>query len=315
MAQNALIIGGAGFLGRAVMKQLLALELGYDVYLFDNESVKPAEEPKGQKEFYHGDACSYDDMRQIIMRVKPRLIIWLAARQGYDPDWANYSHTNVCSGHVLFEIMQEFPAFRPGRIVLASSQAIYGPAVGVKESGEKSPPSVYGLTKLQQETVFHFYGALLGIPIYALRYSIILGPGQSMQSTESGLLRHWYRAWKGGGHPEIYGDGEQVRDFVYVDDAARATALTAVKPLSKKRVFNVGGIAQKIYQMAEIFQEVTGCKKPQVTGREIRPGGEYSLTSSSALIGRELGWEPQVTPKHQIKGFIEFQESMEDSSS
>ena len=301
---DVLIFGGCGFMGRALLKRLA--ELGYNVTLFDNESVKPAEKPYDFREFYHGDVSSFNDLQSIFQIVQPSIIYHFAAKQGYDSDWSNYAENNVQSAYLLFESIRNTQGYRPKRIILASSQAIYMPGMKVRESQIKIPPSVYGLTKLHQEMAFHHFGILLGIPVIALRYSIVLGPGQSLQSSESGLLRNWYHAWKKDKPPEVYGDGEQIRDFVHIDDVTDANVLAMTSRLGKYRSFNVGGFPQKIYQMALSFQQATGCKDPIVLNEELRPGGEYSLTSDSGLISKEWAWKPSKLPPTQIEDFVQF---------
>jgi nucleoside-diphosphate-sugar epimerase len=314
MSQVALLIGGAGFLGRAVMKSIAEQGYDYKYYIFDNESVKPAEPPRGQEEFFHGDACSYEDMRQLFMEIRPSVIIWLAARQGYEADYANYAHVNVCAPYLFFEFMNERKSHRPDRIVLASTQAVYAPGQNLIESANKFPPSVYGITKLQQEMAFHHFSHALSIPMVALRFSIILGAGQSLQSTENGLLRNWYHSWRRREAPKIYGDGNQVRDFVHINDAADALAYAATRKLTGKSVFNVGGVPKKINEMGAIFQKLSRCKEPVITNEQTRPGGEYSLTCSSDSIREEWGWSPTRQPEEQVKDFLSFQKKMEDSS-
>jgi UDP-glucose 4-epimerase len=297
---NILVVGGAGFVGRPLVKELA--NKGLSVSIVDNEFIKPAEAPHGFKTHYKCDVRNLGLLANILKEEEPEVIYWLAAKQGYDDNFALFGSINVGAVYSLFNAL---PSCSVRKIVLASSQAVYSPGSFVTEDHPKNPPSVYGLTKLQQEQAFMHLCSKLGIEFTALRYSIILGGGQSMQSTESGLLRNWVRQWRSDEPPLVYGSGNQSRDFIHIDDVTRANML-ALEYGGPAGVYNVAGFAATVWEMASHFQDETGCSTPIITNKEVRPGGEYTLTSSGEKIFQELSFLPTIKPKEQIWDFIQF---------
>lgn len=303
MSERILILGGAGFIGRPLAKKLSSL--GHEVFIADNLSVKPR--GSDSEDFESADLCdvtSYEDVSLQIKRSRPTVVYYLAAKQGYGPEWGRFGHVNVAAVYTFFEALRPYP-FRP-RIVLTSSQAIYAPGEDVKESDEHAAPSVYGLSKSQQEEAFFELAnqeEFKSTIVISLRPCIVLGPGQSMQSTESGIMRNWIRSWKNVTAPQVYGDGLHMRDFVHVDDIVDAHIKSL--ELQHSAIINLGGFKVTILAMARLFQKLTGCKDPEVLNRDVRPGGEYTLWSNSSLAEELIGWKPTKMPYEQIKDLLE----------
>lgn len=311
--KTVLVVGGLGFVGRALVRALqrekhrIHITTSQQVTAIDDESVKPFErfdawEEKERPIYEKVDVRKPKDIRQVLRRVKPAVIYWLAARQGYDRDWANYAKVNVAASYTFWESFQWNGCHLPEKVVLASSQAVYAPAEAVRETYPAVPPSVYGLTKLQQEQAFFHFANQFGVPLVALRYSIILGGGQSMQSTESGILRNWWRDYKADRPPQVYGAGTHLRDFVSIGDVTRANLAALRYPVSE--IFNIGGPEVTIKEMARIFSEEAGAMAPEVTGKDHRPGGEYSLYSDSSKARELLKWQARDSVRDMIRGFI-----------
>lgn len=304
-----LIVGGLGFVGRALVQGLRAIKIDppKQITVIDNESVEPAETfaswPKKNRPIYHKiDILKIGRFREILRRVKPNIIYWLAAKQGYDNDWINYAKTNVLGAYILWESFQTNGVELPEKIVLASSQAVYRPMEAVRENCFRIPPSIYGLTKLQQEEAFFNFAARTSVSLVSLRYSIILGGGQSLQSTESGILRNWWKDFEAGRRPQVYGNGKQIRDFVSINDVTRANIAALRYP--KSGFFNIGGPSMQVSVMAELFSQEAGAKEPKITNKNFRPGGEYNLYSDCTKASRELKWEPKETVRQMIKNFL-----------
>lgn len=294
---NIAIFGGAGFIGRHLARKLLSL--GHKIVVIDNLCVEPAEPlPKGV-------AFVKANTRDLVIRAAlnhgPEVIYWLQAKQGYKNSWKTYAHENIEPVYNFFRAV-ELNQTRIKKIILASSQAVYEPGLDRDEGSIASPPSVYGMTKLQQEHAFRLFCNIYNIQLIALRYSIVLGAGQSMKSTESGVLRNWYRAYKRGERPKIYGDGKQIRDFVSVSDvtAFNARALN----LEFSRIMNVYGFRTTILGLFKIFRSITKCRNAEILGTDIRPGGEFDMTSTTFYNVRK----PVVGLRRQVKDFVDFWE-------
>lgn len=295
-------IFGVGFIGTATGNRLV--HNGWDVVGFDDGMIERESEvefPVG-----HGDVCNPGHIGDFLRHHRPEVIFWFPARQGYGFDHSDFARVQLLGTYSLFEALDKIPwGDTPKRIVLASSQAIYDPGVNVKEDRNQFPPSVYGWSKHQQEEAFHWFCMTRRyIDCVALRYSIVLGPGQALQSTESGLLRNWYRKWKAGEAPEIYGVGTQLRDFVHVEDVAEANILAATCE-DAPSAFNIGGNSASISDMAKWFMEMTDCVTPVVLGTSQRPGGEYSMVSCSQYAKAVLGWESKHAPAVCMRDFLD----------
>jgi nucleoside-diphosphate-sugar epimerase len=306
---KVIVFGGAGFIGRPLVKRLLDRGLSVDV--IDSLVVRPAEPIDPRARFLRGDVRRRHDvlMNVSLMRLLQSedvdAIYWLTAKQGYSDEWGTFGSVNVASAFMLFEALKTFGGGNVGRIVMASSQAIYSPAEDVREGGRKEPPSVYGFSKWLEEQAFIGLGRMLSIPVVALRYSIVLGPGQSLQSSESGILRNWLRAWKCGEMPEVYGKGKHVRDFVHVDDVTDANLAALDASLIGSLSVNVAGVRASILEVAQVFGRVTGSSRFKAVG-ERRPGGEFSLTSNGDLARERLMWEPRLGLERQVADFVNF---------
>jgi UDP-glucose 4-epimerase len=143
------------------------------------------------------------------------------------------------------------------------------------------------------------------INLVSLRYSIILGGGQSLQSTESGLLRNFYHLWIAGGAPLVYGNGQQERDFIHIEDVTRANLL-ALSEETTIEIYNVAGFKATAHEVALHFHEVTGCAPPVILNKDVRPGGEYTLTSSGRKIEDSWRFSPELGIRQQVEDFISF---------
>jgi nucleoside-diphosphate-sugar epimerase len=307
---RALVVGGAGFIGRPVCRRLLAD--GWDVWVADNLVIQPEEPLPAGIHFHWADVRYYSQITLALEVSRPEIVFWLAARQGYGDDWRWFASVNVAPAYALAEALREADAAgRPvQRVVLASSQAVYAPGMQVQEDHPKVPTSVYGLSKWQQEQAFEHFARAGGPPVVALRPSIVLGRGQAVQSSESGVLRNWARAVQAGRRPEIYGTGEHVRDFVHVEDVAEAFVRAAQQAPGGARppfvALNLGGPSASLLELARLFQAAWGgCPEPEVLGREVRPGGEFSMTSDPSAAWEALGgWVPGRGIEQQVGDFV-----------
>lgn len=317
---NCLLVGGAGFIGRALARQLESA--GYVAMIADSLEVHPADQSVVREtRNIEADVRLYDHVRLLLQDGRPDAVFWLAAKQGYDRDWSRFGQVNVAAAYNLFQALCETD-LRP-KVILTSSQAVYEPALDVTENHPHGPPSIYGLSKSQQEEAFLAFLAqpeFRDVRLAILRPSIVLGAGQSLASSESGVLRNWLRATRTGAHPQIYGDGTHERDFVDVEDVARAHVaalrwLEGGELSTRLGIFNVGGFPLSILELFSIFRRETRCADAEVLGHDVRPGGEYSLTSSSDLATEELDWHPTVPIGDQVRAWLESAELGERADS
>lgn len=182
------------------------------------------------------------------------------------------------------------------RFVLASSAAIYGsdPSLPKREEMSPAPLSPYGGDKLTGEAMLAVYGRCYGLKTVALRYFNVYGPKQADDSPYSGVIAIFARAALERRRIQIYGDGEQTRDFVFVEDVAAANLLAMGAEVQPGRVFNVGAGAS--ISIAEL-QRLIGLEAGFPELPEHLPGRDGDLKHSLACIDRirgELGFSPRV---------------------
>ena len=230
------------------------------------------------------------------------------------------------------------------KIVLASSQVVYPEGAGecpqhglvfpglrpveqlrrgdfsvrcqVCQSPTKSVPTpehapvggetVYAITKVDQEKLVLNWGRQVGIPTVALRYSCTFGPRQSIFNPYTGVIAIFCTRLINNLPPVIYEDGEQTRDFSFVEDVARANFLAATSDQLDGKAVNVGsGRAVTIKQVAEIISDALQIRLAPIMNGEFRPGEIRHLISDATVI-RNAGYTPAVSLEEGIEHYLEW---------
>jgi dTDP-L-rhamnose 4-epimerase len=186
--------------------------------------------------------------------------------------------------------------------------------VATDEDSKLHPTSVYGITKQAQEQLVLVCGAAAGIPSIALRYQNVYGPGQSLINPYTGILSIFSNRFSAGGDINIFEDGMESRDFVYIDDVVAATITALEAPSSVTGAFNVGS-----GQAVDILTIATLLKHRINAGGEINITGNYrigDIRHNYADIQRArnlLDWEPAVRLEEGIHRFISWVDSQQVS--
>jgi UDP-glucose 4-epimerase len=180
--------------------------------------------------------------------------------------------------------------------VFAASSSAYGdnPVLPRVENHEPRPLSPYALTKLAGEYYCQIFWRIYGLETVALRYFNIFGPRQNPDSPYSGVLSIFIAAYSRGKTPVIFGDGEQSRDFTYVENAVDATLRACDAPEAVGKVVNVGvGGRNTLNETIALLNAIFGC---QVSPRydPPRPGDVRDSQADISLARKVLGYEPQV---------------------
>jgi UDP-glucose 4-epimerase len=189
------------------------------------------------------------------------------------------------------------------RVVFSASSSAYGdhPALPRVESQEPRPLSPYALTKLTGEYYCKIFTRVYGLETVSLRYFNIFGPHQSPDSPYSGVLSLFISAYMNGQIPTIFGDGEQSRDFTYVENAVDATLRACTAPEASGRVINVGtGERHTLNETIKILDRIFG---RQVTPRYDAPrAGDVQHSHADISLARKLlGYEPAVRFEEGLK--------------
>ncbi|MCB0969696.1 MAG: NAD-dependent epimerase/dehydratase family protein, partial [Ilumatobacter sp.] len=183
----------------------------------------------------------------------------LAGQPGVRSSWGSgfpeYTTRNIDATQRLLEACRGRSGLR--RFVYASSSSIYGDAESypTREDIRPQPVSPYGVTKLGAEHLCTLYATNFDVPTVSLRYFTVYGPGQRPDMA----FTRFIKAAIGGRAVSIYGSGEQVRDFTYVDDVVSANVLAATRDVARGAVFNVaGGSHATVNEVLGILGELTG---------------------------------------------------------
>jgi len=164
--------------------------------------------------------------------------------------------------------------------------------------------TVYAITKLDQEKLVLTWGRQTGIPTVALRYSCTFGPRQSIFNPYTGVIAIFCTRLLNDLPPVIYEDGEQTRDFSFVEDIARANLLAGTTDALDGKAVNVGsGRAVSIKRLAELVSEALQIPHAPVLNGEFRPGEMRHLISDTKLI-RAAGYAPQVSLEEGIAQYL-----------
>jgi UDP-glucose 4-epimerase len=220
-------------------------------------------------------------------------VFHLAAQAGVRNSWGRdfrvYTVNNIEATQVLLEACTRRAV---DRIVYASSSSVYGDhvAMPMREDALPQPVSPYGVTKLAAEHLCYLYHANYGLPTVSVRYFTVYGPRQRPDMGFHRFLRATIR-----GEPiTVYGDGEQTRDFTFVDDAVSATIAAAARGIPG-RVYNIGGGSRvTINEVFEMIGRVSG-RRPLITAVSAQKGDMRHTYADTSLAGRDLGFTPTVT--------------------
>jgi nucleoside-diphosphate-sugar epimerase len=208
-------------------------------------------------------------------------------RASWGADFAGYVTNNITATHALLEAARHAP--RLTRLVYASSSSVYGEAESypTHETDTPRPKSPYGVTKLAAEHLVSLYGRDLGVPTTSLRYFTVYGPGQRPDMAFTRFLR----AAIAGEPIQVYGTGEQVREFTFIGDVVEANIRAAEVDHDAGSVFNVAGGGEiSVNDVLEIIEEIAG--HPITVDRQHAVAGDVSRTAGATdRIAATLGWQ------------------------
>jgi dTDP-L-rhamnose 4-epimerase len=333
--RTILVTGGAGFIGCAVSAGLadrFARVLALDSL---HPQVHAVPERPGaldeRVELVVGDVRSADVWDGLLADVRPDVVLHLAAETGTGQSLAEASRhadVNVVGTTRMLDAFLRHEAL-PRRVVLASSRAVYGEGAWRRQAdgstyypGQRTadtlarhewdfpgaepvamsaattapaPVSVYGATKLAQEHVLTAWARAVGVEPVVLRLQNVYGPGQSLSNPYTGIMALFCRLARAGRSIPLYEDGEVRRDFVLVDDVARALVAATVEADPGALPIDVGsGEHQTIARAAQLVAERYGAPAPHVTG-QYRQGDVRHAWADVEHARRALGWEPRWT--------------------
>lgn len=294
-----LITGAAGFLGSALSNRLAAE--GHTVLGLDDLSTGDPKVLSAAVQFTRGDVNDRPKLWTLMQGVD--CVYHLAARVIVPESILyprEYNQVNVGGTVTLMEAMRDVGV---RRVVLISSGTVYGNQAvqPVVETAVPNPRSPYAVSKLAAEYYTRTIGGLWGIETVSLRVFNAYGPGQHHPPVHTPVIPNFLRqAWENG-TIVIHGNGEQTRDYVYVDDVVNAMVAAAAAPEINALTINVGsGTEVSVRELARLATEVTG-GHPEIVFNPRNEGGLSRLRADLTLAREKLGYEPKTSLVEGLK--------------
>ncbi len=301
----------------------------------------------GVAKLIHGSVTSTDDLRRALDGAE--IVVHLAAETGtgqsmYEID--RYVETNVGGTAKLLDLLtNEKHSVR--RMVVASSRSIYGEgayltangrvvypnhrhdadmaagdfdvhhpgegrltSIRTDEGATLHPSSVYGITKQMQESLILTVAPTIGVEPVSLRYQNVYGPGQSLKNPYTGILSIFSTLIRQGKEINIFEDGFESRDFVYIDDVVEATFLAATRPGVGGAVLNVGsGVPTTVRDVVAALFDAFGTEVPTRISGNYRLGDIRHNTADTRRMRDALDFEPGVSFADGVRRFVDWVQS------
>jgi nucleoside-diphosphate-sugar epimerase len=284
-----LITGIAGFIGSSLARALV--ERGEQVRGVDNYLTGKAANLagiEGQIDFRESDLRDAAAMR--------------TACEGIDYILHNVDGT--------FHVLEGARAAGVKRIIYAASSSAYGdqPVLPSNESMRPMPISPYAVQKLAGEYYMNSYWQVYGLETVSLRYFNVFGPRQGADSPYSGVLAKFIQQMLGGTRPTIFGDGDQGRDFTYIENIVSANLLACAAPADKVagKVFNVAcGGQHTLKEIYQLLAELTGFDRPPLYGPP-RTGDILHSQADISAAAEAFGYHPVIGVKEGLERTVEW---------
>lgn len=302
---KALVTGGAGFIGSAIARALV--ERGVEVRVFDNLVSGFRENiPDGIK-FVLGDLRDLDSVRMACRDIE--VVFHQAAIQSVARSVDDPLLTEGCNALGTLNVLIAAEESGTRRVVYASSCSVYGDASEGpnREDAAPNPLSPYAVSKLTGEQYCRVWTRLKGLSTVSLRYFNVFGPGQHPESKYAAVFPAFISALASGRAPEVHWDGDQSRDFVFIEDVVNANLLAAeADGHLDGAVINIGGgRAKTVNEVLRSVSEAFGKWIEPV--RAARHPGDLRHTRADIRRAKELlGWEPRAEWEQAVEATVRW---------
>ncbi|MDG5786693.1 SDR family NAD(P)-dependent oxidoreductase [Evansella sp. AB-P1] len=308
--EKILVTGGAGFIGSHVVDRLI--KKGKKVIVVDNLSSGNEENINNSNNvrFFQIDITDSENLKALFVQHKDiEGVIHLAAQSKVTPSVENPLEDATININGTINLLDLSNKHGVKNFVYASSAAVYGhtETLPIQEETPASPLSPYGVSKYAGEEYVKAYGRLYGMNVSALRFANVYGPRQTA-STEAGVITIFIEQLLRKEQPVIYGDGEQTRDFIYVDDVVSAVISCLINdgPSTHNPAFNVStGEETSINQLLTVLCDVFNIDfNPNYEAE--RPGDiKYSYLSNEKLTSK-YQWSPKTQLGEGLKNTVDY---------
>lgn len=314
---RVLVIGGAGFIGSFVVKELLKEPVA-EVVVYDNfargklENLQESLQDQRCSIFPYGgdirDVDILDKAMEGVDYVFHLAAMWLL----HCKDFPRTAFEVNIAG--TFNVLEACVKHKVKKLIFSSSASVYGDAVEVPMT-EEHPfrnKNFYGATKIAGEAMCTAFNDRYGLPVIGLRYMNVYGPRQDQHAAYSGVIPVMLNKIEGNEPPVINGDGSQAYDFIYVEDAARANILALKSPITHG-FYNVGTEVQTtVRQLCELILQLTGSSL-QVTYKPYPPDDARQFVKnrigSARKAREELGFQYQYSLEEGLQRLIAWRQA------
>jgi len=308
LADNRIVVtGGAGFVGSNVVRKLIKdganVVVLDDFYTGDENNL-----PRGEEKFeiVRGSVTDFDLVRNVVDGAS--LVFHLAARNIIVSTRNPREDYEVNIGGTL-NVLLACRELKIPRVVYSSSTSVYGNPryLPINEDDATNMLSPYAVSKFAGENYCKAFYESYGLSSSVVRYSNVYGTAQRPDNPYCGVVAKFFESAMKGEPPRIHGDGEQTRDFTYIDDVVEATLLAGTSPKADGQVYNVGtGREVTVNQLARSIIEITGANvEPAYVDRRDIDNIRRRVVNIEK-IRRELRWIPIYTVEQGLRRTYEW---------
>ena len=300
---RVLVTGGAGFIGSNIVDALISA--GHEIAIIDNLSTGKEENINPEACFFHIDITDFEALEGIFQNFKPEIVFHVAAqidlrKSVEEPSFD--AEVNVVGSVNLFSLCIQYGV---KRIIFSSTGgALYGERekIPANENSSIEPLSPYGVSKYCTEQYLNYFKRLYGIERVILRYGNVYGPRQDPFG-EAGVIAIFTNKILNGETLTVYGDGNQTRDYIFIEDVVRANLLSIE---GKEGIYNIGtNVETSVNHIIELFSKILEKDiKPIYT--QPRKGEVYRISLNTEKAKMELGFEVKFTFEEGLRKTIQW---------
>lgn len=304
-----MVTGGVGFIGSHLVDRLLEMEnhvITYDNldrYYTGKESNIRHNLKKPKFAFVKASILNYPKLVKAMKNVN--LVFHLAAQVGVRFSAEHPIKTNSVNTGGTLNVLSAARETGVKKVIFASSSSVYGSlkTMPVSEEHPTEPISVYGASKLACEKYCKIYNDLMGLPVVILRYHTVYGPRQRSDMA----IHKWTKLIAEGKPPVVYGDGNQTRDFTYIDDAIEGTLKAAEVDGIEGEIFNLGGGSRtSVNAVVGLLLQSSGREDIKPIHAQSNPSDVQDTYADITKAKKLLRYDPKVPLREGIKKYLEW---------